>query len=325
MGITGLDDPCAMTPSKALAVLKSDDLKKRQGILGWLNLVFTKASPASPLQKMYGSLLDCIHTPPQEVKPVLVALLSDRDDRLRRNTISFLGSTKDPAWVDLIGERALKDKDPWVRNHALSALNMNGTPAIIPWLEKSLNEDDFPGNRGTAADALGIAQGQAALPALKAAFEREKDKIAKLWIARALGNRGDDSGQAVALENLEDKDPQAREQAAYALGFIGKKEFLPALRKHLEDPDKGVQFKALESSKRIEYKAKSYPDNLKFLETSLDDKSGTVRIWAASEMFRMKRPEALNKLKEKARKGHEESRNILNWNGIDWYQDPTKK
>jgi HEAT repeat protein len=145
----------------------------------------------------------------------------------RAQEAEYLG--KGPAaWAE-----DLSSKDPAARRSAVFALGKLGTSAA-PWLPrllKVLREDQSAEVRETAAFALGeIGKGSIRaiqngdlVPTLAAAVTGDADPLVRRSAAVALGEMGSDAeaGQPALEKAVTDKQPEVRQNAAWALGRIG--------------------------------------------------------------------------------------------------------
>ena len=160
--------------------------------------------------------------------PLLVELLRDKQDSIRRNAadvlIDFAPHTE---LIQPALRRALRDEDAMVAGDAARALGALGTRASpsVGALVTSLSHDD-PYVRIYAAEAL-ASIGPSAAPATKALAEALGDPIPGVrWAAcEALASIGPPAQSAVPqlIEALEDEFLYVRIFAAGALGSIGPK------------------------------------------------------------------------------------------------------
>ncbi len=161
--------------------------------------------------------------PPAEATALLVPLLADRQEFVRRAVAYALGETRNRAAVDALVAALARDKEAGVRGAAAVALGRLGDERAVAALSETLgrripgtgvfsritrgkmDENEFV--RRAAAAALGRIGSRTAAPALIAALTNE--------------HAGDD----------------VRREAARALGIIGDPAAIPALRSVLTARD----------------------------------------------------------------------------------------
>lgn len=154
--------------------------------------------------------------PTAEAVALLLPLLRDKDEFVRRETAYALGSTRSRMAVEALLVALARDKEAGVRGAAAVALGQIGDAAAVPVLAETIGrripgsgifsrilrrkteENDFV--RRSAAVALGQIGSRDAVPALIAALANER--------------AGDD----------------VRREAARSLGLIGDPSAIPALR-----------------------------------------------------------------------------------------------
>lgn len=171
--------------------------------------------------------------------PALSAALNDAAPRVRAIALHGLSMLHDASLVPLIANSVTKDKLPFVRKAGAYALGEIGSPEGTPTLITALRDKDLE-VRGAAVVSLAHQPDASAIAPLISALE-DKSEFVRAHAAAALGINSRAAAQAVP--NLvkmltSDKDPEARRQAAAALGLIGEPSALPALEHaiHSSDP-----------------------------------------------------------------------------------------
>ena len=128
--------------------------------------------------------------PHENLVPVLVELLADRDYYVRSKAVEALGkigSSGGKAAVAPLRE-ALADKDISVRHEAVDALGRIGLPAKDAIIDALASPDAEV--RKSAVYALGRFQDEAVIPALCKLLEREKTCSVLMAVANTLGYMG---------------------------------------------------------------------------------------------------------------------------------------
>lgn len=176
--------------------------------------------------------------PADEAATLLVPLLNDRQEFVRRETAYALGETRSRTAVEPLLTALARDKEAGVRGAAAVALGRIGDERAVTGLADALNrrvpasgklkrltggatdENDFV--RRAAAEALGRIGNRAAVPALIVALTNE----------RAI--------------------PDVRREAAHALGLIGDPAAVPALRSVLTADDPYLSRIAFEALRKLD-------------------------------------------------------------------------
>lgn len=164
----------------------------------------------------------------------------------------------------------LRDKDEFVRREAAYALGLAGSPVGVPALAAAVEADKQPSVRGAAAVALGQLADVSAVPALAGALSRrlqapgffnrlrrrrvEEDEFVRRAAAVSLGQLGSREAVPVLVEALSNaRTPDdVRREAARALGLIGDPAAVPALRSVLTHRDPHLSRIAFEALKRLD-------------------------------------------------------------------------
>ena len=175
--------------------------------------------------------------PASEAADLLLPLLQDRDQFVRRETAYALGETRSRVAVSALVTVLAGDKEPGVRGAAAVALGMiRDELAVIPLTEalslrvpasgllnrlrrKKTEQNEFV--RRSAARALGQIGSRAAVPMLSRTLidDRAGDDVRR-EAARALGLIGDPSSIAVLRAVLTSRDPYLSRIAYEALRKI---------------------------------------------------------------------------------------------------------
>src|ERR1044072_3671701 len=150
--------------------------------------------------------------PSSEAASLLMPLLKDKSEFVRRDAASVLGQTRDRSAVKALSEALLKDKKSSVRGAAAIALGEIGDGAALSALLQTLTggkktrsaEDEFV-QRATAR-SLGQIRSRAAVPVLIATLENS---------ANAADTRRE---AATALGLIRDPSAMPASQAAFAAG-----------------------------------------------------------------------------------------------------------
>lgn len=164
----------------------------------------------------------------------------------------------------------LRDRDEFVRREAAYALGLTRSTLVVPALAAALETDKQPSVRGAAAVALGQIRDAAAVPALAGALSRrlqapgffnrvrrrkvEEDEFVRRAAAVSLGQIGGREAVPVlveALTNTRTPDDVKRE-AARALGLIGDPVAIPALRSALTHRDPYLSRIAFEALRKLD-------------------------------------------------------------------------
>lgn len=164
----------------------------------------------------------------------------------------------------------LRDRDEFVRREAAYALGLTRSPSGVAALVGLLQADKKPEVRGAAAVALGQIGDASAAGALAGALSRrlrrpgvlnrvlrrntDEDEFVRRSAAIALGQMGSREGVRALLDALADPKAPAdvRRESARALGLIGDPSAVPALRAALDARDPYLSRIAFEALRKIE-------------------------------------------------------------------------
>ncbi len=174
---------------------------------------------------------------PSEAATLLLPLLRDRDEFVRRETAYALGRTRSPLGVNALTVALETDKEASVRGAAAVALGQIGDAAAAPALagaisrtlrapgffnrlrRRRIEEDEFV--RRASATALGLLRSREGVPVLIAALsnERTPDDVRR-EAAQALGLIGDPSAIPALRSALTARDPYLSRIAFEALNRL---------------------------------------------------------------------------------------------------------
>jgi HEAT repeat protein len=164
----------------------------------------------------------------------------------------------------------LRDRDEFVRREAAYALGLTRSPLGVSALAAALETDKKPSVRGAAAVALGQVGDAAAVPALAGALSRrlqasgffnrvrrrkvEEDEFVRRASAISLGQIASREAVPVLVETLSNaRTPDdVKREAARALGLIGDPAAVPALRAVLAHRDPYLSRIAFEALRKLD-------------------------------------------------------------------------
>lgn len=159
--------------------------------------------------------------PAEESAALLIPLLGDRDEFVRRETAYALGETGNSAAVATLVNALDRDKEAGVRGAAAVALGEIGDPSAVPALAEALirRAPGFP-RRTTRRRA-------------------EDNEFVQRAAAHSLGQLGSrDAVPALIAALTNERTPDdVRREAAHSLGLIGDAAAIPALRAALTARD----------------------------------------------------------------------------------------
>jgi HEAT repeat protein len=178
--------------------------------------------------------------PAGEAATLILPLLRDRDEFVRREAAFALGRAGSASAVPALAEALETDREGAVRGAAAVALGQIGDPTAAPFLVGSLarrlppragrerprrrrvEQDEFV--RRAAAVSLGQLRAREAVPALVETLsdERAPDDVRR-EAARSLGLIGDPSAAPALRAALTARDPYLARIAFEALGGAGQK------------------------------------------------------------------------------------------------------
>lgn len=166
-----------------------------------------------------------VFLPPVEAAGLLLPLLQDRSEFVRREAAYALGETRDRGAVTRLLELLSGDKEAAVRGAAAVALGRIGDETAVSALSQALSgikkkkappADEFL--MRSAAHSLGQIRSRAGLPALIAALSDDQKPLdVRREAAAALGLIGDPSAASALRTVLDSSDPYLAEAARQAL------------------------------------------------------------------------------------------------------------
>jgi len=169
-----------------------------------------------------------VFLPPAEAAGLIVPLLQDRAEFIRREAAYALGETHSRSAVARLSELLSGDKEAAVRSAAAVALGQIGDETAVNALSQALSgmkkmkkkkaapADEFL--MRSAAHSLGQIRSRAGLPALIAALSDDQNVLdVRREAAAALGLIGDPSAAPALRAVLDSSDPYLAEAARQAL------------------------------------------------------------------------------------------------------------
>ena len=185
--------------------------------------------------------------PAEEAVPAITPLLTDKSELVRREAAYALGQVGDRSATDPLLQILQKDKIPEVRNASIVALgeigDIRAVDALTQILQRKVrDEDEFL--RRSAARSIGqIAQiirtsePKVITPADSSTVTVEVSRLKYQDYARELPTfRAAADALIRALQNPKES-PDAKREAAFALGAIGDKNAILILQANVNDPD----------------------------------------------------------------------------------------
>jgi HEAT repeat protein len=170
-----------------------------------------------------------VFLPPAEAAGLLLPLLLDRTEFIRREAAYALGETRSRGAVVRLTELLSGDKQAAVRGAAAVALGQIGDETAVNALSQALSgtkkKKAAPGDEfvmSSAAHSLGQIHSRAGLPVLLAALADDRIPLnVRREAATALGLIGDPSAAPSLRAVLDSSDPYLAEAAREALRKLG--------------------------------------------------------------------------------------------------------
>ncbi len=173
-----------------------------------------------------------ISLPNHEAAPLLLPLLKDKEEFVRREVAFALGATRHPSAISDLVDLLNRDKQRSVRAAAAIALGQIGDVAAVPALAQIIAGDSSKKQKSrsdeeefvvrSAVRSLGQIGSRAAVPVLIGALQNESNSIdTRREAATALGRIGDAAAlPALNAAFLANADPYLSEAARDAIRRI---------------------------------------------------------------------------------------------------------
>lgn len=178
-----------------------------------------------------------------QAAPALIPYLSDKDDFLRWDVISFLGEFAHRDTLDAAINFALSEKEVHARWRSFWAVTRYDKKKITGLLLEALksNEED---RRWNAALILNMLNREEALPEILNGLKSESNwvKWEALSALKSYGKEGTEDAVGAYIKNEHPRD--LRQEAVLALGKIGTPKAIKFLAKALNDPSHHVRWRA---------------------------------------------------------------------------------
>ena len=213
----------------------SDQEERRDAVMRLGNLHVAEASraaalalsDASPIVRVTAAKA-VLSLDPNESVPLLLPLLQDKDEFVRREAAYALGRTRSRSATAALSERLLTDKEDGVRAAAAVALGDIADEAAVVSLAGTLAPELSGGGKRkpeknvfvlrAAAVSLGQIGSRAGTPALISALSNEKlDADVRREAARSLGRIGDPAAETALRAASTAADPFLSQIAYEAL------------------------------------------------------------------------------------------------------------
>lgn len=175
-----------------------------------------------------------IFLPNQEAAPLLLPLLKDKSEFVRREIVFALGETRHPSAISALVDLMNRDKERSVRAAAAIALGDIGDVSAVPALSQVIAGDSKKKQKSrsdeeefvvrSAVRSLGQIGSRAAVPTLIAALQNELNSIdTRREAATALGLLGDTAAlPALNAAFQANADPYLAEAARLAVRQINR-------------------------------------------------------------------------------------------------------
>jgi len=175
---------------------------------------------------------------PDEASNLILPLLRDRDEFVRREAAYALGQTRSLRGLEALAVAVGADKQASVRGAAALSLGQIGAPGAVPALAAALSR------RLPAAGFFNRLRRR----------KVEEDEFVRRAAAVSLGQIGGREAVPVLVEALSDaRTPgDVRREAAHSLGLIGDPSAAPALRAVLTHQDPYLSRIAFEALRKID-------------------------------------------------------------------------
>jgi len=245
--------PLAQEIEKQRARLASDSVEERRDAvarLGRMGRPDSSRAASSALQDRSPivratAARAVLALPPDEAAALLVPLLRDRAEFVRREGAYALGETRSRTATRALLDTLEHDRSAGARGAAVVALGQIKDPRAVPALTQILSRHTSGANpfkRIKRSKATG-------------------NEFVRREAARALGQIGDPRAVPALIAALSDEhtDTDVRREAAQALGMIGDRAAIPALRAALTAQDPYLSHIAYEALRKIDPAEASKP------------------------------------------------------------------
>ncbi|MCZ6678193.1 MAG: HEAT repeat domain-containing protein, partial [Candidatus Poribacteria bacterium] len=166
------------------------------------------------IQRSTEKALPWIDKPTPDIIPVLLEMLKDEDEQVRRRAVNALGNVGSPAAIPALID-TLGDASKSVRSHAIFALSQIGRPTVDQLIQAlHANDRRIPSH---AALVLGKIGDPAAVPAL---IEVLDNPSMTFNVTRALADIGAPAAIPALIEQSRTEDRDRRHMAAEVLRRI---------------------------------------------------------------------------------------------------------
>jgi HEAT repeat protein len=183
--------------------------------------------------------------PPGEAATLVLPLLRDRDEFVRREAAYALGLTRSPLGVSALAAAVETDKEASVRGASAVALGQMGDAGAVPALAGALSRR---------------LQGSGFFNRLRRR-KVEENEFVRRAAAVSLGQIGSREAVPVLVETLSNErtPDDVRREAARALGLIGDPSAVPALRSVLTHRDPYLSRIAFEALRKLDPPSATQP------------------------------------------------------------------
>lgn len=183
--------------------------------------------------------------PADEAAALLLPLLQDKDEFVRRETAYALGETRSRTGVAPLVSLLEREKEDGVRGAIAVALGqIADETAVVPLAE-------LLGRRVPASGIINRIRRK----------KRDENEFVRRAAARSLGQIGSRAGVPALIEVLEDEQApdDVRREAANSLGAIGDVSAVPALRASLASSDPYLARIAQDALRKLNYTEATRP------------------------------------------------------------------
>jgi HEAT repeat protein len=224
--------------------LSSDDIEERRDALMRLNnlkrpdaarVAVAGLTDAAPIVRATAAHA-IMSLPPAEAATLLLPLLQDKSEFVRREAAYALGKTRSHSAIASLSNLLVSDKEMTVRSAAALALGEIGDESAVQTLVQVL----------------------AGQPGKKKKDKGEATDFVKRAAARSLGRIKSRAGVEVLIATLSNdvNDSDVRREAATALGLIGDTSAVPALQAAVSSSDPYLSEAARAALRRFRLAAK---------------------------------------------------------------------